>query len=418
MNKKRLIVSVLAGLMAVVMILGLVISVLPVRANAASSAEIQKKIDELQEQADDIQARQDELTAQMDDNTSDIEDLIARKGQIDEEIQIINEKVQNNNDLIQSYTELIAEKQTELDQAIADRDELNEKYKERLQAMEESNEVSYWSIIFRASSFLDLLDQINMLEEIAQRDQEMLAELDALAQEISDAQLELETEKSNQEAAKAELEEAILELDEKRAESDELLQELVSRADELAAAYEELAAEEKALSDMIAAQEQAYNEQKAKEEAANRPSSGSDDDNGYTYDPGQAGSGFAWPSDCTYITSAYGWRDSPFGNGTSTWHTGIDIGAAYGTPIYASKSGTVTTAGMSSTGYGNYVVINHGDGSSTLYGHMSYYIVSSGQTVSQGQVIGYVGSTGNSTGPHLHFNIYINGSTVNPLAYL
>ena len=103
--------------------------------------------------------------------------------------------------------------------------------------------------------------------------------------------------------------------------------------------------------------------------------------------------------------------------GGYSYHNGIDLAAGTGTPIYAAKSGTVTGASYNSV-YGYNVIINHGDGSSTLYGHMTHYIVGAGQSVSQGQVIGYVGSTGLSTGPHLHFTIFMNGSAVNPAAYI
>ena len=99
------------------------------------------------------------------------------------------------------------------------------------------------------------------------------------------------------------------------------------------------------------------------------------------------------------------------------FHNGVDLAVAQGTPVYATKSGTVTTATFSS-GYGYYVTINHGDGFSSLYGHMTRYVVSAGQTVTQGQVIGYVGTTGLSTGNHLHFTIFYNGSTVNPMGYI
>ena len=116
------------------------------------------------------------------------------------------------------------------------------------------------------------------------------------------------------------------------------------------------------------------------------------------------------------MTDPYGYRTNPI-TGNYQLHNGIDLAANRGTPIYAAKTGTVSTA-ASGYGWGNYVVINHGDGYSTLYAHQDYYIVSEGDTVTQGQVIGYVGSTGNSTGPHLHFTIYYNGSTVNPAGYI
>ena len=124
-----------------------------------------------------------------------------------------------------------------------------------------------------------------------------------------------------------------------------------------------------------------------------------------------------WPSpSCHIITSNYGWRLHPT-LGYEKLHTGIDIGAAYGSKIVAAKSGTVVTA-TSNRAYGNYVVINHGGGVCTLYAHQSALAVSAGQHVNEGDLIGYVGSTGYSTGPHLHFEVIINGATTNPLGYI
>lgn len=431
MKKRRLLVSIMAGFLACLMVLMLVLSALPVRAGAKSSSEIRQEIDEMIAQQEEIQAKQDELQTQIDQNASDTKEIINQKNAIDQQVQVIREKVENNNALIQGYNDLIAEKQTELDDALARQEELNGQYKERLRAMEENGKLSYWSILFKANSFLDLLDQLTMIREISSRDQKMLAELSSLAQEIRDSQDQLAEDKTKLEDAKAELESSQAELEAARQKSDELLKELIARGDELSAAYAEQEAEKQAFSDQIAASEAEYNrakeEERRQQEQNNRPSSGGDsaggnDSSNDTPDPnpgsGDATSGFAWPTACRYITSPYGSRPSPFGNGTATWHTGIDIGASYGDPIYASKSGTVTIAGWSTTGYGNFVVINHGDGSSTLYGHTSSYVVSEGEYVSQGQLIAYVGESGNVTGPHLHFNIYIDGSTVNPLAYL
>lgn len=412
MKNRRLLVSIMAGILAVLMVLTLIISTLPLRANAKSSSEIRQEIEELEAKAEEIQKEKDDLSAQIEQNRSQTEDIVAQKDAIDDEIKLLSDEIENNNAQIQAYNLLISEKQDELDDALERQAELNEEYKVRLRAMEENGKVSYWSILFKASSFLDLLDQINMIGEIADRDQRMLEEIDAVAQEIADAQTELEADKADLETAKEALEKSEAELDQKRAESDAILKKLVEDAEVLRAMFQEMAEQEKALSDDIAAREQDYNEQKAKEDAANRPSNGNGNPGSNT---GNGGSGFIWPVYAP-ITSAYGWRTDPV-YGYQAFHSGIDLGAGLGTPIAASKGGTVTTAEKSSV-WGYYVVINHGDGSSTLYAHMTNYVVSVGESVSQGQTIGYVGSTGKSTGPHLHFNIYLNGETVNPVAYL
>lgn len=128
--------------------------------------------------------------------------------------------------------------------------------------------------------------------------------------------------------------------------------------------------------------------------------------------------GFAWPGDHHYLSgSNFGPRIHPI-TGQAGFHTGVDIAGNYMDPIYASKSGVVSSLNGYGAAYGNHVAIDHGDGYVTLYAHMTYYIVSVGQNVQQGQVIGYVGSTGYSTGPHIHFGIYYNGSPVNPMNFL
>jgi murein DD-endopeptidase MepM/ murein hydrolase activator NlpD len=132
-------------------------------------------------------------------------------------------------------------------------------------------------------------------------------------------------------------------------------------------------------------------------------------------DNGATGS-MMWPCpSCHTITSEFGWRYHPIYH-TQKYHSGVDIGASYGASIVAADGGTIITAG-SVSGYGNCVVINHGNGITTLYGHMSSIAVSVGQKVSKGQTIGYVGSTGNSTGPHLHWEVTVNGVRQNPLNY-
>jgi murein DD-endopeptidase MepM/ murein hydrolase activator NlpD len=129
-----------------------------------------------------------------------------------------------------------------------------------------------------------------------------------------------------------------------------------------------------------------------------------------------SGGRLLWPTTSNLITSYFGYRVHPI-YGTTRFHSGIDIGAPYGAPIYAAESGRVILASYYD-GYGNCIIIDHGDGVSTLYAHCSSIIVKVGQYVSKGQIIGYVGSTGNSTGPHLHFEVRINGNPVNPFNYL
>ena len=390
-------------------------------AGAASSSSIQNQIDELEQQQSDIQSRQDELEADIAAKEEQTQGVVAQKADLDQQIELTQEEIDNQTALIQQYNLLIAEKQSELDASLEEQAQLNEQYQERLRAMEENGDVSYWSILFKADSFSDLLDRIDMIQEIASADQEMLQQLEEVAQRISDERADLETQREALEQTQAELDAAQAELEQKRDESDALIQQLVSDKATLEAEAEEIAALEESLIAQIAAKEQEYNNALAAEEAAqNNNNSGNGGNTGGTGSGGApSSSGFALPlpAGSYYISCPYGYRTHPVTGKPNNFHTGVDMAAPAGTPIYATKSGTVTGAGYNSA-YGNNVVINHGDGFSSLYGHMTRYVVSVGQQVSQGQLIGYVGSTGISTGNHLHFTIFYNGATVNPMNYL
>lgn len=424
MKRKKLVSAVAAG-MAILLILALLLSLIPATVFAASSSDIQEELNNLESQAQEIQRAKEELAQQQAANASDTRDVVSRKKDIDQEIKIIHDEIENLNAQIQNYNQLIVEKQKELDDAQTRQAELNQQYRVRIRTMEESGKISYWSVLFQANSFTDLLDTINKISEIAAHDQAMLAELDRVAQEIQTAQAELAQEKSNLDAQKTALAVSQAELDEKSAEANAILAELTADAAKLDSLYVSYEDKEAALTDEIAQKEQEYTAALAQEEEARRQeeeNNGGSEEEGGGESGGSSGSSSSssgWLYPLPYrvaVTSAYGYRVHPV-TGAWSFHTGVDLGAAEGTPIYATRSGTVTTATYSDV-YGNYVTINHGDGYSSLYGHMTHYVVSAGEYVSQGEVIGYVGSTGWSTGPHLHFTIYYNGSTVNPMDYI
>ena len=409
MKKRKFWVSLLAGIMAGVMLLSLVFSILPMTVSAATSAEIKKEIEKLEDEQMDIWMEMDELEAQQDENWESTEEMVAQKDNIDQQINLLNTEIENINEQIRNYALLIAENQKDLDQAEAVYEDLSAKNRERIRAMEEEGKLSYWSVLFKASSFMDLIDRLNMIEEIQAADERRLEQLTQAANEVAEARTTLEEEKSALEGSRLELAEAQAVLDEKRAEADEILAQLNAQQRELVAMYEEYEQLEAALSAEIAKAEKEYTEQKKKEEAAARPPA-----SGGSSAPSSGG----WVTPCSYtvLTSAYGWRTHPI-TGKQSFHNGVDLANVQGVPIYAAKSGTVTVATYNGV-YGYYVQINHGDGFSSLYGHMTHYIVGVGQYVSAGQVIGYMGSTGWSTGPHLHFTIYYNGNTVNPMNYI
>ena len=450
MNKQRRLVSILAGLMAAIMLLTLLAGILPVSASAAkSSKEIKEEINALKGDRTAIWAELEALESEQDATWESIEELVEQKGNIDQQIALLYEEIDNISSQIRSYTELIAANQEELDAAEAKLQALNEKNKERIQAMEEEGTVSYWSVLFKAKSFTDLIDRLNMMEEIHRADQKRMSELSEAAQAVAEARAALETEKTALEESRAELKESEAVLDAKRAEADELLNELNADKRALDALEEEWEAEEAKVSAEIAAAEVEYTkalkaeeearrkaeeerkrreeeERKKQEEANKKPVSGGSNNggsnNGGSNDGGSSGgsfvSGESWARPCSWkkLTSPYGYRTHPV-TGQYKFHNGVDLANDQGTPIYAARSGKVTVATYGGT-YGNYVTINHGDGFSSLYAHMTRYVVHKGDTVKKGQLIGYMGSTGRSTGPHLHFSIFYNGSSVNPMNYI
>ena len=412
-NRKRL-VSVLAGVMAAVLLLTLLMSILPTFAGAASSGEIRKQIIALQQERKEVQNQIADVKKQYKENENEIADLIAKKNVIDQEIQLLNTQIININEQISAYNLLIADKQDELDTAEDRLETLNQENKERIRTMEEEGEVSYWEVVFKANSFSDLLDRLNMVEEIAASDKRRLQELSDAANKVEEAQDELEAEKVELEDTKKDLDDTQAEMNEKNKESEALLQELLQKADDLQALEEECKEQENAFLKQIAAMEVQFNAAKQREWEAWKATSVPPT----TQAGGTGGSSGGWQVPCSYtsITSPFGNRKSPTA-GASSYHQGVDLDTGTGDPVYATRAGVVTIAGWGNAA-GNYVQINHQDGFSSIYMHMSSYCVSAGQIVSAGQLIGATGATGVATGDHLHFGISYNGVYVNPCNYV
>ena len=386
----------------------MVFSMVPVTAGAASSSEIKKELDDLKSENKQIQAEINAIQRKYDANASEMQVLVDKKAAIDQEIGLLNNQILNINAQIAAYGQLIADTQVELDDAEVRLSELSRKNKERIQAMEEEGTVSYWEVLFEANSFTDLLDRINMMEEIAASDQRRLQEMRDIAAQVSANQEELSLGKADMEQTRVELDEAQAVLEVKRTESDDLLRELVQKQEEFQVLLDESEAAQDELMRDIAAKEKEYSNAKYEENLAKLALQGQNP-------PSSAG--WIRPVSGYTLTSPFGMRKHPV-LGYNRMHNGIDMACPQGTPIYATRAGTVTTASYQAGGAGNYVSINHGDGFASIYMHMTNYVVSAGQKVSQGQLIGYVGSTGISTGPHLHFGISYAGTYVNPLAYI
>ena len=430
-NRKRM-VSILAGFMAFMMLLTLILGLLPTRASAASSSEIRKQINQLKKEKEEIKDKIAEVQEQYEQNEDEIADIIARKNVIDQEIQLLVTQIQNMNDQLAAYNILIADKQDELDVAEDRYALLNEENKIRIRTMEEEGELSYWEVLFKANSFSDLLDRLNIVEEIAASDNRRLKELSEAADVVVVAQGELVSEKEEMELAKQELDATEAELDLKRQEADAIIQELLTKADDLAALEEEFERQEAEFLEEIAKKEVEFDEAKQREWDAymatyvpptTAPPAGSTNNSTATNSGNSGGSvgtggGGGWVRPCSYtsITSPFGYRTPPTG-GASTYHQGVDLDTGTGWPVVAARAGTVSIAGWGKAA-GNYVQINHHDGFTSIYMHLSSIGVSAGQHVSAGQYIGATGSTGVSTGDHLHFGIALNGVYVNPCSYV
>ena len=200
-NRKRM-VSVLAGFMAFVMLLTLILGLLPTKVGAASSSEIRKQINQLKEEKEEIKDKIKEVQTQYEENENEIADIISRKNVIDQEIQLLYTQIRNMNDQLAAYNILIADKQDELDVAEDRYAVLSEENKIRIRTMEEEGELSYWEVLFKANSFSDLLDRLNIVEEIAASDKRRLKELSEAADQVVDAQDVLVSEKAEMEEAK------------------------------------------------------------------------------------------------------------------------------------------------------------------------------------------------------------------------
>ena len=423
MKLKKNLFMLLSLVMALVLTVSVFGQLAPLSAQAKESDELKEQLEEAKSERKEIKQQMAALQADLDDNLDEISRIAAEKGVIDQEIGLINQDINLLGQEILTYGLLIADKQDELDEAQARLEQLTTTNKERIRAMEEDGTLSYWSVLFRANDFADLLDRLNMIEEIAAADRRRLNEMRQAREAVVQVQEELNAEKAELELARVEMEAQQAVLAEKRKEADKKLIELNERNEEFLKLLDAAEDADNELMKEIAKLQKEYDEAKRKEDAATAPpvsSGGGGSSNGTTTTkpPTSVTAGISWTMPCSYIklSSPYGWRIHPV-YGYPRFHAGVDLANVQGTPIYATRSGTVLFATFSSSA-GYYVSINHGDGFSSIYMHMTHYVVSAGQKVKAGQVIGYMGSTGVSTGPHLHFGISYNGETQNPADYL
>lgn len=337
--------------------------------------------DQLQE-ARDAQA---ELEKQIEAIQSDKSKALEEKALLDRQ----NDKLRSEISLLQQQSDETQARITELTQKEQEQYEL---FCRQVREEEERGTVSYWSVLFKASSFTDLLARMDFVNEVMDYDRQVISDLQTTRQQLTEDKAALEQQKSEMESSQTKL------------------QQQVDAASTLIREYEETEAGHQAMLDEAA-------EDEARIQALIRQQQSSGSSGGGGSSGSNSGvDGYIWPTNNTrVVTSPYGERWCPFHGYES--HNGADIDAARGSAVLAAKSGRVIQAGWNG-GYGISVMIAHDDGITTLYGHMDGCSVSVGQTVSQGETIGICGNTGNSSGAHIHYTMYKNGGTIDPLPYL
>lgn len=359
------------------------------------------KTDEIKSKIEQSKTKQQEKEKEIKNKEKEQQSVMDKKEVLDQKISDIQQNINEIEDVIDESDRQIAEKNEELEAAEERLEAVEDQLKQRVKSMYMNGNTSYLEILFGAQSFSDFISRVNMLKFIVDNDNQMIAEVAADKNTNEQAKAVIEEQKQEQENAKS------LQVSEKKrmqesvAEQQEIMDSLENDIDTLKAEQEKLKASEDALMremDRIEAAEKAATKSNASTATVTR------------------GSGvMGWPLAVSgKITSRFGYRsDTAIHN-----HTGVDLAASTGTAILAADSGTVSAVKYDAGGYGYYVLISHGGGLFTLYGHCSATYVSAGQSVSKGQKIAAVGSTGYSTGPHLHFEVRTNGVRVDPLPYI
>ena len=385
--KRHSIRSILSLVLALLMVLSMTASAFATEDEDDKKAEA----DSVRQEWNDLQNQIEEKREEMNALEAELKKVKNNKANTQYEKTLLDQR----NAVLQAEINLLQEQMGVTEQCIAANLELEKEqtalFHDQIRMEEERGVSSYWSVLFKATSFADLVSRIDFINEIVEYERSIIEGLRATRDQLAADREVLEQQNKDMDAA-------VVTLEHKIADSMKLLAEYTATEEGMQAEYDAIKAEADALDDLIEA---------AEKKAAEL---------GLTDIAGTTG-GYAWPcSSIRWITSKFGGRNSPGGIG-STNHKGVDIGTPMNTPILAAKSGTVTWASWNG-GYGHCVIIYHGQGNSTLYGHLNSYSCKVGDTVSQGDLIAYSGTSGNSTGPHLHFGIKENDTWVDPLNYL
>ena len=405
--QKKTLKPIFSLALAFTMTASLFFTLLPASAFAVTQSEI-----------DELKSQKAALSKEAAGYESTISSLKGKKNSqvelktaLDSKLALTNQQIMNLEEQIKLHDALIERKTKEVDDAQKVADEQLEKYKKRVRAMEESGRYNYIEVLFGANSIAEFLSLIDDIGDIMQSDKDLEESYKESVTNLKEVKAEYETAQAEMKQNKAECAQLRDQLQVDISQAASVITSLQAEINSNASVLSELDSQESALQKQIQAKVKQLNEEKKAQES--KPSTGGSSSGGTVTGTGS----LVWPSGCTYISSRQGPRVHPI-TGEYKNHGGTDIGASYGSAIYAADSGKIVQSSDGwNGGWGNYVMIDHGNGMQTLYAHMSSRAVSVGQTVKKGQVIGYVGSTGMSTGPHLHYEMYINGSRVDPQKY-
>lgn len=386
-----------------------------------TTVSAEDSISDLEQQLQQLEQENEKYQKILDDTKSDIAEKEEYKSALVSKVQVLDEKIAVTREKISSLNDDIKEKQDAYDKGLSEVEDQFDALANRLRILYMSGNATDLEIIFGAKDFSDLIDKMELVKSLANSDKELISEIQTKLDELSTKKESLEADKKDLETQQASLKSDQDEFNKLISDNDEILKNLYASNSEAQNSLESAALQ----SDEIEAKiSEYYAAQKAAAERAAQASQSSSSGSSSVIVP--SGSGFAWP------TPGFTYLSSPWREDRETYnHGGIDIAGAgiMGTPVVAAADGTVIASNSSCThnwgksyscgcggGYGNYVMISHAEGKMTVYGHLTSLTVSTGQTVSRGQVIGYVGSTGNSTGPHLHYECRLNGVRYNPMS--
>lgn len=412
--------------------LSVCILTVPFAFSTTASAE---SIDSLQQELKDLDEKNEEYKAILEKTQSDIKEKEEYIDALVRRIEVLDDKIALTRESIEDLNGKIEQKQADIDQANADIEDQMDTLCSRLRTIYMAGSASDLEIIFGAKDFSDFIDKMQLVKTLSNYDKNLIDSINEKLEGISEQKADLEADKAELETQQATLESDQAELNDVLEENEQTLRNLYSSNDDAQKALEEAALQseeiEKQITDYYAAQKKAAQNSTQPSRDSGGSSGGNSGGNsgggnsGGTTSPTITSTGYTWPCPGYYYLSSQWNEDRGSYN-----HGAIDIAGSgiMGATVVAADSGTVIYVyegcphnwGKNGScgcggGYGNYVMIDHGNGKTTIYAHLTNAVVSYGQYVSKGQTVGYVGSTGNSTGPHLHFECRLNGAKYNPM---